>query len=198
MTEVKKNNAVALQSVVLPETAGMSLPTFMNLVRKLDLSRTEVGLFVEMIETHHVSVSYVGKLLDAGVSLPHVHAAYVLRAELDPLYDPNTSRGSKTSEFQLPVDKGCELLTRLFSKEECDGDDDCIGAAARLLSEVAERCPPVQTWSTILDLLAEIHDPLQRALEARADNLLDLLPDEKVELMIGIIDELQLVSGRRL
>lgn len=196
MNSIKKGNDISLHSVVLPETAGVSLPTFMNLVRKFDLPRTEVGLFVEMIETHHVSVSYVGKLLGTGVSLPHVHAAYLLRDKLEPLYDPDNSRGSRTSEFEVPVDKACELMVRMFGKEECE-DDDSIEAAARLLSDMADRCPQIRTWSSILDVLADVHKPLQTAIEARVGDLLDLPPDEKVEMMITVIDEEQLVADRR-
>lgn len=192
----KKDNSVALHSIQLPETAGVSLPTFMTLVRKFDLSRTEVGLFVEMIEAHKVSVSYVGKLLGSGVSLPHVHAAYLLRDKLPPLYDPDTSVGNITSEFVLPVDKACELIARMFGTEECE-DDDSIEAAARLLSDMADRCPQIRTWSSILDVLADVHSPLQKAIEARVGDLLDMPPDEKVELMLSIIDELHLVADRR-
>jgi hypothetical protein len=193
---IGKNTSVALNSVVLPETAGVTLPTFMNLVRKFELSRTQVGLFVEMIESHHVSVPYVGKLLGAGVSLPHVHAAYLLRDKLEPLYDPDNSVGSRTSEFGLPVDKACELMARMFGQEECE-DDDSIEAAARLLSDIADRCPQIRTWSTILDVLNDVYTPLQRAIEARVGDLLDLPPSEKVEMMIGVIDELQLIVDRR-
>lgn len=191
-----KNTAVSLQDFALPATAGVSLPTFMNLVQRLQLSQTEMRIFIEMIETHKVSVPYVGKLLGSGISLPHVHAAYLLRDKLEPLYDPANSTGSRTSEFGVPVDKACEFFSRMFGEAECE-DDDSIEAAARLLSDIADRCPQIQTWSSILDVLADAHIPLQKAMEARAGDLLDLPPNEKVELIIGIIDELQLVIDRR-
>lgn len=193
----EKKNPVALQSVVLPETAGVSLSTFMSLVQKLELSAPEVGLFVDMVEVHKLSVHYVGKLINSGVGLHYVHAAYLLRDKLGPLYDPNTSVGKVTSEFMLPVDKACELLTRIFSECECD-DDEYVEAAARLLLDIADRCPQIVTWSSILDVLVDAHTHIERAIEAQGGSLLDQPPDEKIEMVISIIDELGLVPDRRL
>jgi hypothetical protein len=198
VAELKKEKAlVPSQIVELPESACMSVATFRTFVQIHDLSQGEVGMLVEMIEEHQLSVPYVGKLLNSGSELPHINAAYLLRNELGTLYDPNRGRGRVTSEFTLPVDKACQLLARMYRVEECD-EDESVEAAARLLCEVADRCPQIDTWATVMESIIEVFDPLSLAIEERVGDLLDLPPIEKVEMMIAIIDELQLIEDRRL
>lgn len=196
MTEIKKSQAVALQSITLPATAGMKLPAFIEFVLKHNLAQPEVTLLVEMTVTHKLSVSYVGGLLRNGIKLPYIHAAYVLRDEIPPLYDSNTSRGGRKSEFPLPIEKICELMSRIYREDEVD-EEESIEAAIRLLSEVADRCPQFDTWSSVLDVLIEALGPLLVAIERREGDMLDIPPPEKVEAMIRILDEQQLIADGR-
>ncbi|MDP2654990.1 MAG: hypothetical protein Q8P17_00260 [bacterium] len=169
----------------------------MEFVQKYELTKPEVTLLAEMIGTHQLSVPYVGGLLRNGIKLPYIHAAYVLRDEIPPLYDPNSSRGGRKSEFVLPIEKICRLLTRLYHQEEVD-DDESIEAAIRLLHEVADRCPSIDTWSSVLDiLLDQTLDTILQMIASREGDMLDLPPMEKVEAMIVVIDEFRIIDGRR-
>lgn len=184
------------KDIALPASAGMQLTAFMEFVRKYELTQPEVTLLSEMIVDHQLSVPYVGGLLRNGIKLPYIHAAYVLRDEIPPLYDPNSSHGGRKSEFALPIEKICRLLTRLYHKEETD-EDESIEAAIRLLHEVADRCPHIDTWSSVLEILLDNLDPLLETIASREGDMLDLPPMEKVEAMIVVIDELQIIDGRQ-
>lgn len=196
MSETLKEVAVS-NSVALAKRAGMSVSAFSQFVQGLGLLPSQIGLLVEMRETYQLSLNYVGKILRNGIALPYINAAYLLSKELPPLYDPNASRGRIASEFALPVEKACQLLARIYREDECD-DEESIEATIRLLSEVADRCPQIQTWSTIIEVLVEVMDPLSTAIAERTGDLLDIPPPEKVEMMIVLIDELRLISDGRL
>lgn len=197
MAGLKQDRALVLsQGVALPESAGMSPPAFRTFVTIHKLSQSEVGLLVEMVEAHQLSVPYVGKLLGNGAKLPHIHAAYLLRNELGPLYNPDASTGRATSEFALPIEKACQFLERIYREGECD-EEESVEAAVRLLCEVADRCPQVKTWSTVLEILDEALRPLSREIEERVGDLLDLPPYDKIEIMIALIDELELIDTGR-
>lgn len=191
------SKALVPGNIALPASAGMQLTAFMEFVRKNELTQPEATLLAEMIGTHQLSVPYVGGLLRNGIKMPYIHAAYVLRDEIPPLYDPNSSRGGRKSEFVLPIEKICRLLTRLYHQEEVD-DDESIEAAIRLLHEVADRCPSIDTWSSVLDiLLDQTLDTILQMIASREGDMLDLPPMEKVEAMIVVIDEFKIIDGRR-
>lgn len=188
---------VPTTEIALPPSAGMELAAFIEFTQKHELTQPQTLLLAEMIGVHkQLSVSYVGKLLRNGTKLTYVHAAYMLRDAIPPLYDADKSQGTVKSEFTLPIEKICRLLSQIYRDDEVD-EDESVEATIRLLSEVADRCPTMQTWSSVLDLLLDVLDPLLETIGNREGDMLDLPPNEKIEAMIAVIGELNLIEDGR-
>jgi len=189
--------SVNARPLTLPDAARMSMETFNHFVVMHQLSQGEVGKLIELVETFKVSIPHVGKLLQNGFRMSQINAAYILRQEVGSLYDSDRSRGKMVAEFQLSVEKACQLLAKLYTDGDLADDDDSVEAAVRFLCEVADRCPQIETWSSIVDLIDEIFASLESEMKSRCCDLLDTPPLERVELMIEIVDELQLVVDHR-
>lgn len=129
--------------------------------------------------------------------MSYIHAAYQLRDELGTLHNMDTSRGNATSDFTFPVEKGCEVLKRIYP-ENNDLDEESIEAVARLLCEVSDRYPQVITWSSISDIVMEALDPLMFAVEERVGDILDFPPSEMIDIWISLLDDINILADHRL